>query len=239
MAYGNASVTLYPDGARKIVVSLSRPFSYGEKRPVPSRLNVDGGRASVVSRKRTVSHVYDICRSNAWDWFCTLTFDKTHVDRYCYDACAAEIIRFTAALRYRGIQYLFVPEVHKDGAFHFHGLLAGTLSVPRDISPSGHWDTSGREIFNLSIYDVGFSTVSRVSDSGRASGYLAKYLVKAEPCVPPGRKRYWASRGLSRPERFVVSVSDADIVTFSVAASYMKEIDNQYGRYLVYDIPAG
>ena len=73
--------------------------------------------------------VYNYSLANDWDWFVTLTFDPQKVDRYNYSDCAKKLKNFIDVTRRKcpGLKYLFVPELHKDGAFHFHGLIALSL----------------------------------------------------------------------------------------------------------------
>ncbi len=64
--------------------------------------------------------------SNHWDYFITLTTDKLKVNRYDDEAvkrlwriCRQKLQRFD-----KDVKILLVPERHKDGALHFHGLIA-------------------------------------------------------------------------------------------------------------------
>ena len=42
---------------------------------------------------------------------------------------------FTDIMRHNGNGWLIVPEQHKDGAYHFHALVAGPLSLAEAINP--------------------------------------------------------------------------------------------------------
>ena len=83
-----------------------------------------------VSYNRSVANVSDLIHANKWDYFFTLTLDPKKVDRYNYDDCCKYIKRFTDILRHKySSLYILVPEQHRDGAWHFHGLLANIPDV--------------------------------------------------------------------------------------------------------------
>lgn len=163
------------------------------------------------SVSRTRQMVYNYSLSNEWDWFVTLTFDPKNpkVDRYNYDSCVYAMKKFLVSLRRwcPDVRYLFVAEKHKDGAFHFHGLLGNAVGLP--VSSSGVFQ-SGNEVFNIDGYKYGFSTATRVKSSRKAGSYLAKYISKDLCAVTKGRKRYWSSRNLQLPEKEVTVVDFED-----------------------------
>lgn len=52
----------------------------------------------------------------------TLTFDGSKVDRYDYNICLTKCCQWLNNQHKRyapDLAYLFVPEKHKDGAYHF------------------------------------------------------------------------------------------------------------------------
>lgn len=162
-----------------------------------------------VSTYRSKMEIFDIARSNHWDYFVTLTLDKRQVDRYNYDAVVQKMQTFTKYLRRHHCQWLIVPELHKDGAFHFHGI----ISDPQKSLTLKYWGQkytkSGESYdeYDLVGYSLGFTSVSYVRDQARVSNYITKYTTKELlKTVPKGRKRYWASRGLLRPKK-----EDADL----------------------------
>lgn len=161
--------------------------------------DVDADRSLRSSYARTRGMIYYLARSNLWTHFVTLTFSPEYVDRYDYDQCSRKLKGWLDRIR-RGcgdqLKYLLVPELHKDGAIHFHGLFAGLPQM--QLADSGHRDGHGRVIYNWDSYSWGFSTVTPVEDSSSASGYLTKYVTKDLLAVSQGRKRYWASRNLDK-----------------------------------------
>lgn len=190
-------------------------------------------------RRNNMSHsineVYDIARSNDFNWFITLTFDKNKVNRYDYDSCSKAIRLFTKRLERLGCKWLIVPEQHKDGAYHFHGLVAGELP----LIPSGktcYNEAAQQElpIYNLANYEFGFTTVTQVMKPDRTASYITKYLTK-QIAVPKGKKCYWASRSLARPTVEYVDATDDVNFVFGAPAGirYFKDIESMYGRFVI------
>ena len=173
-----------------------------------------------VARKscsRTIKAIYDIARCDRWEWFVTLTFNGARVDRYNYDECVKKLHYWLSNMRKLcpDMVYLVVPEQHKDGAFHFHGLFRDAENL--GFTFSGKRDKKGRRIYNIGQYRWGWTTATRITDFRRASSYLCKYITKELCAVTKGRKRYWASRNVNRPEvnEFLV---DGDLLDLAVIA---------------------
>lgn len=82
-----------------------------------------------VSLSATKNRIYNIARSNTWQWFITLTFDRNKVESSDYDIITQRLHKFLSNLQQRkcpDMKYLIVPELHKDGEhYHFHGLISG------------------------------------------------------------------------------------------------------------------
>lgn len=166
-------------------------------------------RAKAVSRNRTIQKIYNYSRGNIWDCFLTLTFDPKKVDRYDYSVCVKKLSQWLKNLKkvYPNMVYVVVPEQHKDGAWHFHGLFSGINDC---LIPSGHCDKTGRMIYNVGKYKFGFSTATFVDNQEAVCKYLTKYITKDLCEVTKGRKRYWVSRNCQLPpeETFVLDFSE-------------------------------
>lgn len=227
----NVRVKTYPDGHKQYFYSENKMFRWDdvpeEWRPQKIKRKFSPPKDGRYSRslRRAVNEVYDIARSNHFDWFITLTLSPESVDRTNYDECAAAIVLFTKRLRRNGNQYVIVPELHHDGrSYHFHGLVQGDLDLT-------HWRG---EVYNLNNFEFGYTTAMRIQDPNRVATYIAKYLTK-DISVPKGRKCYWASRSLARPTVEYKEISEAEFL-FDIwaPARYTKEIDaGEYGRFLI------
>ena len=84
----------------------------------PTAANLD--RAA----RRAAAKVRDLALSNTFRWFITLTLDPKKIDRYDVKEVTRHLNTWLDnQVRRRGAAYVIVPELHKDGALHFHGLV--------------------------------------------------------------------------------------------------------------------
>lgn len=157
-------------------------------------------RSIKVSMNRTINKVYSYARSNVWDWFVTLTFNPEKVDSFSYEECVKRLQNWLIVQRRLcpDMKYIIVPEQHKSGRFHFHGLFADCDGL--EFADSGLTDKKGNPIYNIGRYRLGFSTATKVVDNERVTKYISKYITKELCSVSFGKKRYWCSRNLNECE---------------------------------------
>lgn len=197
-----------------------------------------GTRAASVRRsvRRAKKCVRDLARSNEWRFFVTLTLDPEKVDRYDPDAVLRHLKHWLDNnVRRKGLRYVLVPEHHKDGAIHFHGLFndaldavdSGTMSVPGRKAPvrvrsEAHRAAlerlGGHTVYNLPGWGWGFSTaIELYGERDAAISYVCKYIGKEMSAgdglgdVLPskiGGRWYYSGGDLQRP---VVEWLDVDI----------------------------
>lgn len=198
-----------------------------------------------VSMNRTINNVYGLSRSNKWDWFFTLTFNPLKVDRTNYTECQKKLTRWLSYMREcyaPDMVYLLVPELHKDGkSFHFHGLFSNIGNMP--LFDSGKRDKQGRVVYNIGSYyengtlkyvkgafRLGFTTVTSVGDTGKASSYLCKYITKDLCSVTFNKRRYWASKNINRAKEDIYLVEDTFISRLQRLGEieYLKTVENNY-----------
>lgn len=181
------------------------------------------------SMRRTKGKVYDYSRANVWEYFVTLTFNPSLVDRYDFSDCVSKMTCWLNNIRKRkspDLKYIGVPEKHKDGAFHFHFLFSNLGKL--QLIDSGKKD-KGRVIFNLGDYKYGWSTATVVSDTSKVSNYITKYITKDLCSSSVGLKRYWNSRNLEIGEVKNVLMDIKDIYELrdfaKKNATYEKVVD--------------
>ena len=156
---------------------------------------------------RTKSKVYQLARGHSWEWFITFTFSPGKCVRYEWDETAGRLSEWLSYQRKRhagggyDLKYMVVPEQHKDGAWHFHGIFAGCSNRVLGLQPSA---VSG--VWNANAWRWGFSTATPVKDELAVSNYITKYITKDMVSVSKGKKRYWASRNLTPPAKVNFSV---------------------------------
>ena len=187
---------------------FENPFEPGEY--IKARSWVDAERSLLISRNRTLNNLYYDTRSNVWEWFVTLTFSSERVNRYDYDECTKKLKNWLIACRRvcPDMRYILVPELHKDGAYHFHGPFANCDDL--GFVESGHRDKKGRVIYNIGKYKLGFTTATEAEDTEKLSKYLTKYITKELCAATPGKKRYWKSRNLGQAEIVTCALGSED-----------------------------
>lgn len=163
-----------------------------------------------VSRARSMVLQYALC--NEWDYFFTGTIDKSKFDRFNLDLFYSSLSQWIRDMRKKygsRIQFLFIPEQHKDGAWHIHGLLSG---IPRDrLSefpdlpfPAFQRLRSGG-FLNWPDYAAkfGFCSLGLIRDPVAVSFYIIKYICKDLDgrSMEWGRHLYFHSRPLRKAEK--------------------------------------
>lgn len=160
------------------------------------------------SLKRTKGIIYDYAIANEWNYWVTLTLDKSKIDRFNFSLISKKIRKWfnNQKRNYQNLKWLIVPEMHRNGAWHFHALISGL--------PLGALVDSGkRTIKNQIIYNwidfqksFGFNTVIDIShitydEHLKIANYITKYITKELVFLTPNQQRYWVSKGLNKPDR--------------------------------------
>lgn len=197
----------------------------------------DRERSLYVSMNRSKQMIYGIARSNEWNFFLTLTFDRNLVDSSDYALVVKKAQKWLDNIRQRispQIKYLIVPELHADGKhWHLHGLLANCPELT--LTDSGHRSKSGLPIYNLQNWRYGFSTITRVTHNHKVSAYISKYITKELASSTKGRQRYWASNNCIRPDElcehdFIENTSqEALLAQYSIHAKHISERSSMDG----------
>lgn len=164
-------------------------------------------RCVISSVNRTKNMIYNYARGNVWEWFITLTFSKEKVNRYDYKECSGKLRKWLNNVKNKyapELKYLVVPEQHKDGAWHFHGLLSNTGNIKFNKAfnkKTGEllYTKSNLPILNFGSYKMGFSTATAITDTAKASSYITKYITKELAVNTKGFRRYYPSSNLDLP----------------------------------------
>ena len=164
---------------------------------------------SAISRAR--KNVLELALCNPWDWFGTFTLDKEKYNRYDLEKFHKDFTQWIRDQRKKtgaAIRFLLVPELHKDGAWHMHGLLYGvpdTLSFA-DLRSRLHTNVpdklvSGNYHCWMGFHQkFGFCSLGAIHDPVAVSYYISKYVTKSleDSGVEVGKHLYYCSRGLDR-----------------------------------------
>lgn len=239
----NTRVKHYPDGTAEVLCASRQIFRVPgyELRGDPGHQSQKQDTSSDVSRdnagdnlcraqRRARTMVRDLALCNPMDYFVTLTFDAAKIDRYDIKTIMAKVNGWLDnQVRRKGLAYILIPELHKDGAVHFHGFFNGALGVidsgtivppnggkprhPRSVAQRAEWlATGGQIVYNLP-WPYGFSTAMALHGDYRAAvGYVCKYIAKEKTKV--GGRWYYHGGQLRLPE---VTYHDANVEDVAAA----------------------
>ena len=150
------------------------------------------------SVKRAKDKIFEIAIANKWEYMITLTLDGDKIDRYSKEEVLKVIGKwFDNQVQRKELKYLVVPELHKDGAIHFHGLVSGklkmkesgTFKIPNVKKPVKVNTLTRRGlkkdspnvkiIYNVNDFPYGFSTAVKLDGQAeRVAVYMTKYITK-------------------------------------------------------------
>lgn len=208
------------------------------------------------SVRRAKAMLRDYVKANDWDYFVTLTLDRSKVDRYDIGEITRKLNQWADnQVRRNGLAYVLVPELHKDGAIHFHGFFrggppgvdSGTLTRqgqkrprrPRSLAERERMLSDGwQPVFNLPAWTLGFTTAIRpYGDKDKATNYVLKYLTKeAERTGKIGGRWYYSGGDLKKPE---VTLGEGDFMALSeTSGAYNGTIDELGARICIFRIDA-
>ena len=181
------------------------------------------------SVSRTKATIFEIAACNDFKWFVTLTLDsekKNRNDLKSFSRDFGQFIRDQNKKREKRekIEYLVIPEQHKDGAWHMHGLFKGLTEKDLVKNEFGYLDwLEYRNRF-------GFFSCSKIKSLNACSKYITKYVtkdVKKNTSLQSGAHSFYASKGLKRREVLVYCSADKlslfdDVREFDFENDYVK-----------------
>lgn len=213
-----ANVGCYCNPASLLICHLHKPKPRRSFQIINGqKVNIDSGEiidVDLSSIRRSKNAVLDYALSNKFDYFLTLTFNPDLIDVTNHDLVKIHFSKWLNKFRYHNpdSKYILVPELHKSGALHFHGLFSNIQSeLGAAINPHTGKKIvqKGRQVYNLKIYDVGYSTVIKKDNSPKTAYYITKYIKKEMiDNHVLNRKRYWVSRGLKKPLKIQLTHGD-------------------------------
>lgn len=177
------------------------------------------------SVSRSKARVFELAMCNEFRYFCTFTQDQKMRDRFDITKFRKDFAMFVRNLnRSRAgedkIKYLLVPEKHKNGAWHMHGLLMGLreedlrLFTLEEKLPIGIRNQlkSGKKVYNWEKYQgkFGYFTCTEISNNSACARYVTKYISKdlQKGVRESGQHLYFASQGLKGREAVVKNSFD-------------------------------
>lgn len=171
---------------------------------------------------RSKNRFLEYALNHTWQWFSTVTISPDKHNRYSVDVIPQHA-RWMRNQRRRvgSLEYALVPELHKDGAIHFHALLSGLPDGEMTAALDHQCEQriqGGRPVFNWTAAEAawGWTTATAIGHSAAAVRYMVKYMTKQHSTTPAvgggvgaagvGMRRWSVSSGVKR----------CDIATFAV-----------------------
>lgn len=214
----NACIKFYPDGAggwypvKRIVFNcpIYNPEKLELRRDV-SILGTDFENSSQITKNRNEEPAFwkksfNRARQQCFDYlmcnpdidtFLTFTVDPSEHDSFDYGEIVGSLSNWLDnRVRRKGLKYILVPERHKSGAIHLHGL---SNFDALKLVDSGYYRykkynllleqipknarKNARKIYNVDDLSLGFSTAIRMSGESaheKVAKYIWKYMTKQD-----------------------------------------------------------
>lgn len=240
-AYGDTVKIVYIKCARR----LEKPFTgfyytEPEKHVIPKNIGcseytplsrlctLDDVRKSENARfsqsiSRTKSRVFELAACNEFQHFCTFTQDEKLRDRFDLSEFRkdfAQLVRNINRGRETKIKYLLIPEKHKNGAWHMHGLLSGLQ--PDDLRPFELTENIPERLKKMirggtAVYDwtryrraFGYFTCTEIESREACAKYVTKYISKdlQKTVREGGEHLFFASQGLKGRQTLIKNCAD-------------------------------
>lgn len=185
-----------------------------EKRPVrlterkENHQSYDIKLEASLSRARSV--VLQLALCNEWKWFASFTISKDKFNREdltAWDKFLKQWLRDRRKSYGVNFKYLLVPEQHKNGAWHMHGLFSDEITPFLLSFRLIHDRPIPKKLIDGDFYDwpdyffrFGFCSFGVIRDKRATAFYVSKYITKSmiATAMQPGLHLYTCSQGLQR-----------------------------------------
>lgn len=173
-----------------------------------------------ISLSRTKSRIREICLSNDFQYFMTVTVNSEKADRFSLSEVQEKMKKICHKIKRKNndFKFIFITEKHKNGAFHFHGMAKNLPLYENDY-----------HFFSSKDFDeLGFNSFSLILDYNACCHYITKYITK--DCIKNDNNQiYFCSRGLSRGE-------SEYFVDFDLKSIFDDVFENDYCQCVDFDI---
>ena len=155
----------------------------GEGDEIQREVSASAADVARASRRARITAFDKILCNPDLDTFATFTYSPDAVeDKASWDDCYSHLKTWLSnRVSRNGLKYVIVPERHKSGAIHFHGILnSSALKLSRARSPhTGRALThNGNPLYNLDDWRAGFSSAEVIRGGGEDRAKVAKYIFK-------------------------------------------------------------
>lgn len=146
---------------------------------------------------RAKSRVMELALCNDWQYFSTLTIDEKKQDRFDLQDFKKDLGVWIGNYNKKfgtQLKYILIPEYHKDGAVHLHGLLNNVSADSLQKNEHNYLD--------LPYYKnrFGYLSLSKIKSPERVSRYITKYITKQFENGEKHKHLFLSSHGLKSAE---------------------------------------
>jgi len=206
------SMVIYKEFDQKIVI----PTNNGN---TGVRGTSETAKSTYESMKRTKENIRDLVINNDFTHWGTVTYDSKKINRYDLEEIQKKTSQYLKNIKKRydnNMQYLLIFEQHKDKAWHGHMFLK-TLAVHMENATTkkgNDMTENGQSVLNWKLWanKFGFTKFLDIShlygnssenytELLKVSNYITKYITKDLIELRANKKKYWASRGLTKPKK--------------------------------------
>lgn len=183
--------------------------------------------------RRAKTNAFDYIVSNpCLDTFATFTFrPEESIDKSSYDDCYGVLKVFLSnRVQRNNLKYVIVPEHHKSGDIHFHGIMnSEALKLTPAINPYNGEAIieNGKAVFNIKDWKAGFSTAQIIGgtdeDRVKVAKYIFKYMGKQSGQKIGGRYCLIGGNNLNKP--VYVYADSIDEIAFEDPPKYEREVE--------------
>lgn len=212
---------------RIVKIKSCRNAGFEELKKKNTFIDLNSEEVQRVSLSRTKRNIRELALCNNFEYFATFTVSSDRCDRYSLNDVQDNIKKILHKIKRKNKEFAFliITEKHKDGAFHFHGLIKGINDFY--VNKNGYLS---HKIFD----ELGFNSFSKIKYYAKCCNYITKYITK--DCVKNSHNQiYISSRGLKKATKEEFSNIDF-IPTFSNEYVSIKDftLDNLSKNELLY-----
>jgi len=172
-----------------------------------------------ISRAKNKVFEYSFC--NEFEYFVTLTIDAKKYSRddlKTYYKDFGKFLNNYNSYNKTKVQYIFIPERHKDGNWHMHGLVKGILPKHLEVNEHGYLDWFHyRNKF-------GYISLDPIRNQEACSKYITKYVNKnlADSIKEVNAHMYYVSKGLNKAVEVKRGTLSDNSIPFDFENDYVK-----------------
>lgn len=157
-----------------------------------------------ISLSRTRRRIKEICLCNDFEYFVTMTVSSKikEFNRFDLEDCVDHIKKIMKKIKRNSFdfKYIYIIEQHKNGAYHFHGMMKNLPKNDIYINENGY-------LSSHYLDELGFNSFSKIKEYNKCCSYISKYITK-NCCRTENNQVYFCSRGLKKPDEELMLTHD-------------------------------